>query len=399
MNMKTNTFFSIIIIICIWFAAIAGYYSESANKLALYIVLPFALILSVFYNRIIRTNEYFKVLFLLVIWISVSFIWAGDKEIAFGELKQLLGVFILSYLFTTMAKRRECIPYLYISYIVLFISACVYAKNNIFETMISSNSRLDDEKLNANTLAYLLFYCTYAIYELKGLFSQRFMKMILDLLFIFTIPLTFITAILTASRQVFVIQMPLIIALLYFRYYMDVKYKTKVIFLSLVIFLVCLSLPYVTKVYEDSLLKVRNETSIKDDIRVKLFNDALKVGAENFPVGVGPGNYMLNSSFKLMSHNSYSELFANEGLIGVSLYLILLYLFISKQIRRYMIYKDKHYLVFLTFGIMYVVDGFFYVFYSQLWLFGAFMLVASHSETYYYTNSKSLDKVCYGANF
>ena len=40
-------------------------------------------------------------------------------------------------------------------------------------------------------------------------------------------------------------------------------------------------------------------------------------------------------------------------------------------------------LVFLLFGIIYAIDGFFYVFYPYLWLMGVFILVASYSEVYY----------------
>lgn len=47
------------------------------------------------------------------------------------------------------------------------------------------------------------------------------------------------------------------------------------------------------------------------------------------------------------------------------------------------IYRDNVYLVFLICGMIYLFDNFFYVFYIDLWLIGFFILLASHSETYY----------------
>ena len=58
-------------------------------------------------------------------------------------------------------------------------------------------------------------------------------------------------------------------------------------------------------------------------------------------------------------------------------------MFITSQWKRFWKYRDKTYLVFLVCGLIYLFDNFFYVFYVDLWLIGFFILLASHSETYF----------------
>ena len=104
---------------------------------------------------------------------------------------------------------------------------------------------------------------------------------------------------------------------------------------------------------------------------------------EHFPLGVGANNYIIYSYNKHFSHNTYVELLANEGFVGLFLYLYLLLGYMKRQYKRYKRSKDKMFLSFMIFGIFYMVDGFFYAFYSQIWLISFFILVATHSETYY----------------
>ena len=249
--------------------------------------------------------------------------------------------------------------------------------------MVAETDRLDDDKLNANTLAYFLFYATFALFELRRFVSNGFIKRLLEVCFILMIPISFIVALLTASRQVLIIQIPLILALLYIRYMLKTKLITKFLLLIVVSASVIVVAPRVSDIYEDSYLKTRNEIDVKEDSRILLLNNAISVGNEYFPLGVGPANYIFYSPNGHFSHNTYAELYANEGVVGLYLYLWLVMLFARRQWKRYRASRDKQYLIFFIFGIIYIVDGFFYVFYPHLWLMGFFMLVASHSEAYY----------------
>ena len=57
--------------------------------------------------------------------------------------------------------------------------------------------------------------------------------------------------------------------------------------------------------------------------------------------------------------------------------------YLAAQVRRYIAYRDKEYLYFAVFGIFFIIDQIFYVFYADLYLISFFILVATHSETYH----------------
>ena len=382
-GININDIRNFIIILCLWFAAFASLYSDTANTIALYVVLPIAFCLCFFQQGRIAKYKYLNILIALILWILFSYIWAQYKEAAATQLKQLFGTLILAYIYTTTSQNIRLTPYLYITYIILFAGACVYAQKYILINMVSETDRLDDEKLNANTLAYFLFYATFAFFELKRFVNNGFARRFIEVCFILMIPLTFIVALLTASRQVLIIQIPLITILFYIRYIRKTKTITKIIFFIVAFTGVLLVAPYVSDIYEDSYLKTRNEIDINEDGRTLLLKNAINVGNEYFPFGVGPANYMFYSPNGLFSHNTYAELYANEGIVGLCLYLWLVILFVRRQWKRYWASHDKQYLIFFVFGIIYMADGFFYVFYPHLWLMGFFMLVASHSEVYY----------------
>ena len=369
------------VMLCVWFAAFVSLLSESVNAVALYIVLPSAFIATFFYWKKIQVNKYFNLLLLLYLWIFISVLWATDTAVAFRQLKQCLGSILLCYVFAVKATKIKNIEWIYFSYFIVLAMDWYYAYNNIFSIIEVGTDRLNDSKFNANTLAYHTFYVTFATYIL-GEVTEKKRKKIYNLLFLFTMPLSFYTALLTASRQVLIIQIPLISILLFIRYLKDRDIKRKFIVIFILIVAILSVLPFLLDIYADSTLKSRNEIDLKEDSRITLAKDALNVGIEYFPLGVGPDNYLLHSYNKHFSHNTYLELFANEGVIGLFIYLLLMFRYVKTQWKRYEKYKDKIFLAFFIFGVFFIIDGLFYSFYQHLWLISFFIIVASHSETY-----------------
>ena len=119
-----------------------------------------------------------------------------------------------------------------------------------------------------------------------------------------------------------------------------------------------------------------------EDARTYHIYKALSIGADNLFVGVGPGCYSTFSN-GYFSHCTYTELFANYGIFEALFYIWILSHFASVQLKRYKQYKDTQYLTFFVFGVIFIVDNFFYVFYTGMWLMAFFFLVALHSEQYY----------------
>ena len=368
------------VLICVFFAAIVSLFADNINAIALYVVLPSAFIVTFLGTGKIFVEKYFNLLTVLYIWILISTLWATNLDVALVQLKQCLGSFILCYIITVKARDIRNIELLYLLFVVILLMDWYYAYNNIFNVIEIGVDRINDEKLNANTLAYHTFYATFAIYILGEVCPNR--RIMYDILFILMLPLSFITAIYTASRQVLIIQLPLITILLYIRYLKNNTIKKKFCFFLIAIFISLIISPWVIDKYDNSYLKERNELNIEEDSRNKLAKDAIKVGLDYFPLGVGPGNYVVHSYNKHFSHNTYTELFANEGIIGLIIYLVIVIGFVIEQWKIYRMYDDDISLAFFWFGIFFIIDGFFYSFYQHLWLISFLILITTHSKTY-----------------
>lgn len=375
----------ILCIILLYFAASVSLI-DSLNPLALYGAIPLSFFLSFSVGNSLKTNNYLKRLLVLILWVAVTYFSAVYVEEANTQMKNLLGVFVLSMTIANLSSDKRCVPWLYGVFIILLIQAFVYANSHIMiEGFDTATDRLNDEKLNANTVAYYTFFVTFAIYELGNSFliKNRVIANIFRLLFFAMYGGSFTVAILTGSRQVLMILIPLLVLLTFIRYIEGASLKRKLLFVLIAAVACVASIDPITKSYDNSYLKVRSETKVKDDVRALLLQDAIKVGCQHPIMGVGPGNYVRYSFNRHFSHCTYTELFANTGIIGVLIYVSLLLMFITSQWKRFWKYRDKTYLVFLVCGLIYLFDNFFYVFYVDLWLIGFFILLTSHSETYF----------------
>jgi O-antigen ligase len=366
---------------CLYFTAFASLLSASANTIGLYVAMPIAFLLSTLTNKGFHTTIYEKIVYTLFAWDAIAYLWANDKELAASELHAVLGAFMLVYILCIQARDPKKIPLLYGVYIMLYLSAWNYAIHHILTIMVNGD-RLNDEHLNANTLAYYTFYVSFLTFMLAEITKTSFMKKAWKIVFWLMLPFSFLVSLLTASRQVLLIQIPLYALLIYIEYIKGVSTKNKILFTLFAILIAGVLAGPIYNTYEDSNLKERADMSVADDPRIELLFDATNVAINNLPLGVGSGNYQAVSSRRQISHNSYLEAFVNLGVVGLALYVSLMGVFVIRQWRRYKKYNDKMYFAFFTFGIIYSLDGIFFVFWNSIWLISFFMLVTSHSETY-----------------
>ena len=386
----TNDLYSGISIAMMWLAALFSLLSDSANKVGLYIALPIAFLMSTLSNKGFRLNVYEKILYALFAWDCLAYFWADNKELASIELHALLGAFLLSYVVSIQGRKLSHAPYLYFVWALLYISAWNYAAHHILVFMTDNNDRLNDENLNANTLAYYTFYFSFLCYVLSEIVKQKMIQRFWTIVFWVMLPLSFVVALLTASRQVLVIQLPLYAMLIYIRFIKGVSVKHKILFCIIVFICLIAASGLIEDAYNDSFLKQRAERSITEDSRFALIGNAIEVGIENFPLGIGSANFQGVSYHGEIAHNSYLEAFADMGIIGMLLYTSLMFVYTFRQWRRYRQSNDKMYFIFFTFGLIYTLDGFFFVFYNAIWLISYFMLVAAHSEAYHERKEKEM---------
>lgn len=379
-----NNFFSIIIISLLFFSAYVSF-NDTLNIVALYVALPIAFVITFMQELKVRVNSYFGILLLLYLWVLFTTLFSVNIDNSVGQLKQILGCVLLCYIFSAQIKNQKLVVWLYLVYVVLYIATMDYAVNNIISKMseVGGRERVDDDKLNANTIAYFTFFLTFVIYMLGEVLNKENLRKIFKLLFFLIIPLSFWVAIITASRQVLILQVPLIFVLLYLRY---VKYgglKSKFFIIAVFVILFIYFAEYVVNQYEGSYLAKRSEVAIADDNRSVLVKEAITLGLNNLFVGVGPGCVRLFTTERAFAHNTFLELWAGTGFIGMLIYVILIWTYFRNQIRRYKQTKDKMFSYFIVFGCFFLLDQMFYSFYSSLWLIGFFILVASHSDIYY----------------
>lgn len=381
------TSFQIFLFVALCFCASVNLFSESLNHIALYVILPLSFGLTFFSYKKINVNYYENMLLSLCGWAFISSLWATYPEATSRELHQLLGVVLLTYILAANSKTIKPVKLWYFIFIVLLINCWIYAFNNILTMNVVYNSeeRMNDSTLDANTFSYYTVFCTFIIYLYGEITNSLKRRKIFYMAFWIMLPITFVTALLTASRQILIIQIPYCFTLIYLRYMYRKQTTSRFAFFMIALVVIALLGSYVSSVYENSYLYERSQIDLDEDSRTRLMKDAFEVGLRHFPFGVGAGNYLEYSFNKHFSHNTYLELWANLGVVGLFIFLCMLYRFISTQYKRYKRTRDKVFLAFLTFGVVFCVQNIFYSFYTGMWLMGFFILVASHSEIYYKT--------------
>lgn len=371
-------------IILLYFSALVSLNMELVS-ISLYIALPLSFIFSLYQNPIQRLfeNRYFKLLIILYLWCAFTSIFAINYDASARQFNQILGVILLFATIVNLSHNKKNIPWLYGLYIILALSVFNYVRENIYTIAFDvSTSRIGDEKLNTNTIAYYTFFLTCSFYILSSLQIKKYICKLFTIAFFMMIPASFLIAIYTASRQVLIIQIPLIVLLIYVRYFYGNRNILKYSIIGIIV--VGAGFLYlsdnISNTYDNSFLKQRSEAKIEKDPRVVLMEEAVQVGLKNPLVGVGPGNFAVVQPQHMFSHCSFTELFANSGLPAALLFLYLLGSFPLLQFRNYKRYKNKTCLIFAVIGVIYFFYNFFYVFYIDLWLMSFFALITSHAE-------------------
>lgn len=391
-NNSTITVLNYILLLGI-FVMVLTYFNGVVFNLLLWSFVPAGAIICFIVHRSLFVNSYLKYLFLLFLWSGFTHIFAIDPELSWTSMIRMLGVFGFCTILGHLSTYRNCFNWLNLIYIIFLLICLIYARTNILHDNIEldSDERLNSQNLNANFFAYLSFFACISVFYFGNCFENKYLTFINKIFFILFIPLSFYITILTASRQFLIILLPLIAVLLWRRYLKRSALITKIASIIIFCFAFLYCADYVEDVYNNSLLKERNE-KIEDDTRIFLIDKAIEVGFENPIVGVGPNNFLKfgNGQF---SHNSFTELFANSGIIAVLIYIFILLYFLKNQILLYKKYKQSRFVLFLIFGIFYIIANNFYVYYTNIWLMGYFIMIASNGLNSYADSENTNEKM------
>lgn len=384
-NIKIKDILFYVTILLLWFTAYAHYQSESMNQLALYVVTPLVVLLTLVQRFSFRVGRWFGMLMILYVWVGLMSLVAFDRGVAMVEMHQILGCILFGFIVASLAQERKHVAWLYLLYVILFVCAIDYARREILPDMTFGEGRVTDDNLNANTLAYYTFFYSFITFLLGEIAQKTKWKTFWHIVFFSSIPIIYGVAIATASRQVFVISAPMVAIMLVYRYLISKETPKWQKWVSIVVVVIALVgvIPEAWEIYQGSELSARNEMTIQEDERMILLKESIQIGCEHPLFGVGPGNFRLFSSPRLFSHNTYTELFANTGIIGALIYIFMVGSFCWINWKRWRQTHDATCFCFLLFGCFYAMYQFFYVWYVDNWLISFFILVCTHSDVYY----------------
>lgn len=222
---------------------------------------------------------------------------------------------------------------------------------NIDKRYFSGLIILNNNFLNRNTIYYYAVFAIPFVFFLINISDSKRKKLfhILTLLFITSV------GFFTLSKGAWLL-IALTYALFLFRYIKSFKLKNiiLVLFLSSSLLLLVIN----TGIYHGFMQLQFSDYNISDDLRLIYKKDALSVGMNNIAFGVGTHNYRdyLIQNGKAVTrdaHNATLMIFAENGLVG-----LILYLWIHIVCLRYIFMKKRKYkdsdsdYIQLTFSVM-----------------------------------------------
>lgn len=352
-------------------------FDEAINNISLYAIIPFIFVFILIKNvDLFFKFPFFSLFILLFFWMLLSGVSAQNTTLYWAEIKIMVGCVMFCYILINLAwNNPRYVYYFYILYIIKFLFIFLYAYQHGLFFVNLNTERFGLEELNANKFGYFGFFAVVASFLLAE-YTEKRQKFIFQSLFYICFLLVIIAGMLAASRAT------VLISVIVFSLFLIIKYlypfsSRSVLPLILFILGIFLINYFFASTFNNSLLKSRFE--VTEDSRYNLILNATEVGKEHWVFGVGSGNFITYSRSKQFSHSSYTELWANNGALGLILFILILVEFIRK-IRKYVRFGGSKKIAgyFYVIWITYCVYNLFYVFYINFFLIGFFFLVRIH---------------------
>ena len=355
------------------------------NAIVLFAFIPCIFIWASLKYNSCYTKKSIKYYIALIVWLLFTTLTSTNIPSSLSIMKTIGAGFLISVVFYSLASSKTNNGlYLLFAYIILLITTIWYLwQSGELLSLDITKERLDDELVNANDLAYYLFYVSCSVYILFYFSNLKRIWFVVTMILL--IALAFSLSIVTASRQILIIVVPYILYCIYSFLLYDSKHKTK----RIMVFILVLGIaffalvPQIQGILSGSFLEARMEIEIEDDSRTALLQDAIRVGLEHPLLGVGPGNLIYFSNDGGFSHNSYAELFSTSGIPSLILFILMVFPFIVENRRRFKITKDKFFLFLFWTSLLWAAYNVLYVFYHSLWLIGFYYLIMGISSRYY----------------
>lgn len=366
--------------------SILRYFFPGVNSILLSVILPIIMVWLVIRDRNVLNNKFIRYYIVLLIWMLLTLFTSIDINNSLRVFVPILGGGVSSIVMYSLTRNNiNNAKWLFLSYVIFFVVTMyyLYTTGTLFDIDIQK-SRLDtdEEGINANDLAYYLFYITIIV----SLFSWDGIKglKIKDYFFYFLLVIiTLSISLITASRQVLVVVLPFIGISIFFRTVQKLSIKRIVWFIiPFAIIAIFVYLYYMKNYYEGSYLELRMNIDMEDEDRVSLIRRGFFLGLAHPLFGVGLGN-MAKITQGPFSHCSYIELFATTGIIGSAIFVAMVINSIRLNYNRYKETNNKMFLYLTIAFIAWAFYNFLFVFYISPWLMSFFFLLVGYSECIY----------------
>lgn len=381
LKIQTKQRVSILAVILLFIIFVPSTFSMAFTQVSLYILIPLLFLFSVITNpRLILNYKPIIYLILLYFWSVITLTMSRDMSYSLREIRQITGVLLMCCVIIYFCFVNP--KFIYVFYL-LFIARFIYIfyhayTNNLFNPY----ERFNIEQINANEFGYYGFFSIFSAFFLWQSARHKLLKTFLFVLFILCLVLSVLSCFYAASRAGMAFSLLTAAGLLLIYYFYPLSKRTVYGIIILIIAGMTL-VPVLSYNYQGSILQRRFQIQdIESESRYSLIVKALEVGYQNPVLGVGPGNFRLYTVNNAFSHCSYTELFANNGIIALGLFIAILYYYFKKN--KKLFYDEhsdqKNAIYFYCFIAIYALYNLFYVFYLNLFMLGFFFLVLAHLE-------------------
>lgn len=350
------------------------------------------LILTIFIYFLIKYNSFNvikrkEILLFLLFWMWSVFTIIFTKfnfQIAIITERKLTSVLIY---FLTLAiflfnnpQRVRYIYWLYLLNLVILILNIYFNQNQL---NYQDSSRLEDDVLDPNSYGYHVFNAITSIFILYVM--DRKHKLLKLFLLILTIVVSFYLLLLSASRGGMLIYVVTVILYMLFGVFIDkINFKSGAIILIVVLLLLIPLNDLFTFIMTKTYLGYRYDMALQGDpVRILHIKEGFFIGLNYLFTGVGPGNYaFVSKPFEMgsFSHCSYSESFANYGVLGLFLLLLMYFENIKSSFKRRKYVKPNMKLinVLIIYLLIFMVYNFFYVTYLTVTFMSFYAVIICH---------------------
>lgn len=378
-RVRPSIFTGTIIVFVLLCMLVFGVYYELQDKV-LFLLIPglFGLAILNDFKTTLKTNKILMTYVLLVCLALTSVFYNNfNFELYINSSKFLIGTLFACYIPLGLNKNRKYEDFFHIGFIlsILGLIFIEYTQGN-FKLFGFETGKIGRDKFiyNANYYSYVCYFANFSLFYLHLKYKNIITTSSLIILPILFIILTFITQ----SRAGLLL---IIFINGLFWFIIDKSTKTNIFYRLSKNFLIILATVIFSlqliNTYQNSQIKNRMDKSA-DDPRGDLAQQAMAVFADHPFIGVGLGQFPRYNKSGLFSHNSYTEILAEHGVIGGILLLILFGIPTFKSLKNLRLdsknsFNRLNFLFFTTF----ILYNNAYVFYKANFAMLFFFLIVS----------------------